>query len=140
MIRALLVLCCLAAPVGAETIVAARTIPAQTVLTFEDLAVKEIEAAGGIVDPFSLVGKESRVALYAGRPIRAADVMAPAIVERNQLIALIFQTGSLSIRTEGRALDRGGAGDLITVLNLGSRTTVTAQLGADGAAYVGARH
>ncbi|WP_373487298.1 flagella basal body P-ring formation protein FlgA, partial [Blastomonas sp.] len=38
--------------------------------------------------------------------------------------------------TDGRALGRAGVGDVIRVMNLTSRTTVTAQIGADGAAYV----
>ena len=37
---------------------------------------------------------------------------------------------------EGRALDRAGPGDVIRVMNLSSRTTVSARVGLDGAAYV----
>ena len=137
MILRFLVLCFFAGPVAAETIVAARTLPAQTILTFEDLVLQDIEIAGGVSDPFALVGKETINAVYAGRPIRATDVAAPAIVERNQLIALIYKNESLSIRTEGRALDRGSVGQLISVMNLASRSTVMAELRADGMAYVG---
>jgi len=137
MILRLLVLCCLAGPVAAETIVAAKTLPAQTILTFEDLVLNDMDIAGGVSDPFALVGKETRNAIYAGRPIRAVDVTAPAIVARNQLITLIYQNNALSIRTEGRALDRGSVGELISVMNLASRSTVIAELQANGTAIVG---
>lgn len=138
MIRFLLPVLLCASSALAETIVAARTIPAQTILTFEDLVLSDDDSPGGVADPFRLVGKESRVALYSGRPIRESDVISPAIVERNQRINLVYTGNGLSIQTDGRALDRAAAGDLISVMNLSSRTTVIAEIGRDGIAYVGA--
>jgi len=79
---------------------------------------------------------EARVALYAGRPIRQGDVGPPAVVDRNQIIPLVYMRSGVMISTEGRALDRAGPGDLIRVMNLSSRSTVTARVGSDGAAYV----
>ncbi len=136
MIR-LLALCVLGAGTAqADIVVAARTIRPQTVIAPEDLAIRDIAVPGAIDDPALLIGMEARVALYANRPIQPGDVGFPATVERNQLIMLIYQSGTLLISTEGRALDRAGPGDLIQVMNLTSRTTVTARIGAEGAAYV----
>ena len=136
MIRAALLLLLLASPSVADTIVAARTLPAQTVITAEDLVTQPLDVPGAVTDPALLVGMETRVALYAGRPIQPGDVGFPAIVERNQIVAMIYRSGVLHIATEGRALDRAGPGDVIRVMNLASRTTVSARIGADGAAYV----
>ena len=136
MIRAPLLLLLLASPSVADTIVAARTLPAQTVITAEDLVTQPLDVPGAVTDPALLVGMETRVALYAGRPIQPGDVGFPAIVERNQIVAMIYRSGVLHIATEGRALDRAGPGDVIRVMNLASRTTVSARIGADGAAYV----
>ncbi len=135
MIRAL-ALCLLAAPVAAEIVVPARTIPAQHVIGPDDLTLRDMTVPGAVVDPGLIIGMEARVALYAGRPILQADVSFPAVIDRNQVVPLIFQQGTLYISTEGRALDRAGPGDLIRVMNMTSRTTVTARIGADGAAYV----
>lgn len=126
----------LAGPVAADTLVAARTIPARTIISPDDVLLRDLDVAGGLETPGLAVGKEARVALYAGRPIRAADIGPPAIVERNQIIALIYQNGGIRISTEGRALDRAGPGDLIRVMNLTSRMTVTAQVDVTGVAYV----
>lgn len=136
MIRAIVASFCFALPVSAETVVAARTIPAQTLIAPEDLAFKEGDTAGGESDPLLFVGMETRVALYAGRPISVADVGFPAIVDRNQIIPLIFQSNGLMISTEGRSLARAGPGEIIRVMNLSSRTTVSARIGEDGVAYV----
>lgn len=133
---ALLCLCFWALPAAADIVVAVRTIPAQTLIGPEDLVLRDVDVPGGIEDPSLIIGMEARVALYANRPIRAGDVGFPAIVNRNALVALIYQSGNLLISTEGRALDRAGPGDLIRVMNLDSRNAVTARMGADGAAYV----
>ncbi|WP_458789562.1 flagellar basal body P-ring formation chaperone FlgA [Yoonia sp. MH D7] len=136
MIRIIFVLVFLGSTAVADTVVAARTIPAQTIISPEDIVVREGTIAGGEADPLLFVGMESRVALYAGRPIRAADVGFPAVIERNQIVPLIFQNSGLRIATEGRSLGRAGPGEIVRVMNLESRTTVSARIGADGIAYV----
>ena len=125
-----------AAPAAADVLVAARTIPAQTLIGPDDLVFARMDDSTGVDDPALLVGMEARVALYAGRPVRPGDVGLPAIVDRNEIIPLIYDAGGLFIATEGRALGRGGAGEVIRVMNLTSRNTVTAKIGNDGAAYV----
>jgi flagellar basal body P-ring formation protein FlgA len=77
------------------------------------------------------------VTIYAGRPIRAADIGAPALVERNQIVPLVYAAGGLQITAEGRALDRGGEGDVIRVMNLSSRVQVTGIVDETGAVRVG---
>ena len=135
--RAALVLACLAAlPAAADTLVATRTIRPQEIIGPADLVLQPIEVAGAVSDPALLVGQEARVALYAGRPVRTTDVGPPAVVERNAIVPLIYNHNGLNIATEGRALDRAGPGEIIRVMNVASRTTVSARIGADGAAYV----
>ena len=136
MIRYLVTLATLAAPAHAETLLAARTLPAQSIITAEDLVISAQVIPGSVSDADSIIGMETRVALYAGRPIRQGDVGFPAVVDRNQIIMLTYQRNGLAISTEGRALGRGGPGDLIRVMNLSSRATVTARIGADGIGYV----
>jgi flagellar basal body P-ring formation protein FlgA len=136
MIRSLAIMAIMAGPAGADTLLAARTIPAQSIITAEDLVASAQVIPGTLSDPASIIGMETRVALYAGRPIRQGDVGFPAVVDRNQIIMLSYQHNGLAISTEGRALGRGGVGDLIRVMNLSSRATVTARIGPDGVGYV----
>ncbi len=126
----------LARPVAADTVVAARTLPAQTLIMAEDVILRDHNVPGSVEDPSQIIGMEAKVALYAGRPIRPRDVGYPAVVERNQIITLHYETSGLMISTEGRALGRAGPGDVIRVMNLSSRSTVPALIGADGAGYV----
>jgi flagella basal body P-ring formation protein FlgA len=136
MIRRAFFLALLGTGASAEIVVPARTIPAQHVIGPDDLTLRDMEVPGAITNPDLLIGMEARIALYAGRPIREDDVGFPATVERNQIVALVYQSGALFISAEGRALDRAGPGDLIQVMNIASRATVSARIGADGAAYV----
>ncbi|NDU99505.1 flagellar basal body P-ring formation chaperone FlgA [Pseudoroseicyclus tamaricis] len=126
----------LGGPAAADIMVAARTIPAQTLLGPGDVLASEGDMPGAASALEEVVGMESRVALYAGRPIRLADLGPPAIVERNEVIPLIYNAAGLRIETEGRALDRAGVGEIVRIMNTASRSTVTALIGSDGAAYV----
>jgi flagellar basal body P-ring formation protein FlgA len=110
MLRVMLLLT-LALPAEAETLVAARTLRAHTVLSFEDVRTIAGNTPGALTDPAAALGWETRVTLYAGRPIRAADLGPPALVDRNQLVVLTYMRNGLAIATDGRALERGGMGD-----------------------------
>jgi flagella basal body P-ring formation protein FlgA len=131
-----LILALAAAPAAADTLVAARTLRAQAILTAADLALAPGVTPGALSDPADAIGMEARVVLYAGRPLRPADLGPPAIVERNQIVTLLYRSGGLEIAAEGRALGRAGAGDSLRVLNLGSRSTVTGRVGPDGTVEV----
>ena len=120
----------------ADTLIATRTLPARSIIGPDDIVLHDATVVGGLDQIDLVIGQEARVALYAGRPIRQGDIGPPAVVERNQIVMLVYQRGSILISTEGRALDRAGPGDLIRVMNLSSRTTVTAQIDESGTAYV----
>lgn len=124
----------LATPITAlaDIVVPTRTIRAKEVISAADLELKFTDMPGAVSDPAELIGFEARVALYPGRPVRAADVGPPAIVDRNDLVVLVFNRQPLSISTEGRALGRGAVGERIRVMNLSSRTTVTGLIRPDG--------
>lgn len=121
----------------ADSLVATRTIRAQTILASTDMTLVAADIPGAATEIAAAEGLEARVTLYAGRPIRADDLGPPAIVDRNQLVSLTYTAGPIAILTEGRAMARGGVGDLINVMNLASRTTVTGRIGADGTVQVG---
>lgn len=116
----------------ADGVVAARNIRSQTVLVASDLQLLEQELPGAIQDLDQAIGQEARVNLYAGRPIHPADLGPPALVERNQIVSLIYQGGGLQIATEGRTLDRAGAGETVKAMNLASRNIVTGTVLANG--------
>ncbi len=124
-------------PADAETVLAARTIRAQTVISAADVTLSEDEVDGALSSLAEVVGLEARVALYAGRPVRSGEVGPPALVDRNQVVPLIYRASGLVISAEGRALGRAGVGETIRVMNLSSRQTVSGRVREDGTIVVG---
>lgn len=121
----------------ADSLVAARIIQAQSVIQAEDVAMVAADIPNTVSKASDAIGQEARVAIYAGRPIRTVDIGPAALVDRNQVVSLVYHSGGLAILTEGRALARGGVGEIIKVMNLGSRSTVSGRISVDGSVIVG---
>lgn len=119
-----------------QTVVANRAIRSKTVLTEADVSLIEKTIPGAYSAIEDIVGLEARVNIYAGRPVREGELGPPAVVERNSLVTLRYGKGALLIETDGKALDRGGVGDVMRVMNLSSRTTVTGVVIAPGVVEV----
>lgn len=130
-ISLVLALSLLAQEAVAESLVAARRLAVGTVITASDLRL-DPEALGGAASLDEIEGLETRVTIYAGRPVNADDLGPPTLVDRNQYVTMDFSTGGLTITAEGRALGRGGEGEVIRVMNLASKSTVSARVTAPG--------
>ena len=123
-------------PALADSLVATRTIRAQAILGPEDVTLVAAAIPGALTTTEAALGLEARVAIYAGRPI-LPDALGPAaVIDRNQLVTLVFTRGGLTIATEGRALGRGGVGDRVQVMNVASRSTLAGQIAPDGSVQV----
>ena len=124
-------------PALADSVVATRTIRAHSLLTAEDMTLVAMDIPEALTDMAAAIGQETRVAIYAGKPILAGQIGPSAIIARNQIVPLSYTAGGLTILTEGRALARGGVGETIEVMNLTSRSKVTGLIGPDGVLRVG---
>lgn len=120
----------------AEILVPVRTIRAKEIIGPDDVMLKSVTVAGAISEALDVVGLEARIALYPGRPIRHGDVGPPAIIGRNDIVTLVFSQGRLRIIAEGRSLGRGAVGEMIRVMNVASRTTVSGRIQPDGSVEV----
>ncbi|MFT5005580.1 MAG: flagella basal body P-ring formation protein FlgA [Paracoccaceae bacterium] len=121
---------------AAEILVPVRTIRAKEVISPGDVMLKPVDLEGAISDLAEIVGKEARISLYPGRPIRRGDVGPPAIINRNDVVTLVFNKGGLQIIAVGRSLGRGSAGEMIRVMNTASRTTISGRIQSDGSIEV----
>jgi flagella basal body P-ring formation protein FlgA len=124
--------CFLPPALWADIVVPTRTLRAGDILTVDVVRM----VGGENVDSFDriddVVGQEARTALYANRPILFDQLGPPALIERNQIVLVRFAGSQLIINTEGRALERGGVGDRVKVMNLSSRTTLFGYVQPDG--------
>jgi flagellar basal body P-ring formation protein FlgA len=113
-----------------EVAVPARLLPAGTIVGPDDLA--HVWLAAGRVGPehvgdaWDLVGAETRRPVAAGRPVRARDLGPPRLVARGRAVTMVYEADGLRIATVGRALEDGGAGDPVRIVNQDSNRQVQA--------------
>jgi len=117
---------------AAESLVATRLIRATQVIAPGDVTRAAASVAGAAVTTEQVVGLEARVAIYPGRPVRLADLGPAAVVERNEIVRMVYRRGTLMIQSDGRAMARAGVGDMVTVMNLSSRQSVQGIVTAAG--------
>ena len=123
-------------PGQTDIVVAAHVIRANSLIDADAIAIKPSTMVGAISDPTQVLGMEARIAIYPGRPIRLGDIGPPALIERNQIVTLIYAQNGLSILTEGRSLSRAGEGEKARVMNLSSRKSVIGIVRSDGSVVV----
>ncbi len=109
---------------AAEDIFAARNIRAGNALSAEDIVPPEERDA--MRRAVKLIGMEAVRTIYRGQPLQETELRKPTLVKRNAIVQMEFAKGPMSISAEGRALDQGGMGDRIRVMNLASRRIVIA--------------
>lgn len=113
----------IAGPAVASDVFAKRTLRVGTIVESSDLQVRGDDDQKLVSE---MVGLELRRAVYAGHRVTKAHLGPPTLVRRNEVVAMTYRSGALGIRTEGRALTRGGHGEMVDVMNLSSRMTVRA--------------
>ncbi|WP_394197639.1 flagellar basal body P-ring formation chaperone FlgA [Litoreibacter albidus] len=113
-----------AAATAAQTVVPEHTLRPGHMVTAEDIRISEQPLNGTYSNVSQVIGQEVQRVLYRGRPLQVGDVGPRALVHRNDIVTLVYKTGTLNIATEGRALGRGAVGDTLRVLNLVSKNTV----------------
>jgi len=71
------------------------------------------------------VGMQARRQLRAGQALKVADISKPDLVQRDQNVTLTYEATGLYLTIRGKALESGTEGDVVNVLNLQSKRTVS---------------
>lgn len=108
-------------------VVAAQQIRRGEVFSRENVELKEVwitadhgEALGSTA---LVLGQSSASALRAGSVLRADHVAPDVLVKRGDTVTVACVSGSLVVRTVGRASESGVLGDIIEVKNISTRET-----------------
>jgi flagella basal body P-ring formation protein FlgA len=78
------------------------------------------------------IGRAARRALRASQVLRAADLMKPEIVQRNDNVTIFFEAPGIMLTVRGKAMDSGAEGDVINVTNVQSKRVVQATIAGPG--------
>jgi flagellar basal body P-ring formation protein FlgA len=71
------------------------------------------------------VGMQMRKQVRAGQALKSTDLAKPDLVQRDQNVTLIYESAGLYLTIRGKALEGGAEGDVVNVLNLQSKRTVS---------------
>jgi flagella basal body P-ring formation protein FlgA len=111
-----------------EAAVLARGIERNELIKSSDVVIERRPKAEVGADAASrdrAVGMQARRQLRAGQAGRLADLAKPDLVQRDQSVTLIYETPGLYLTVRGKAQDSGTEGDVVNVLNLQSKRTVS---------------
>lgn len=87
---------------------------------------------------------ESAVGLAVKRPLRAgsvlhsADLIKAEVIQRNEAIMIVYVVPGVILTVRGKALEAGGVGDVVNVLNTQSNRTVQATVTGPGRVTIAA--
>jgi flagellar basal body P-ring formation protein FlgA len=111
-----------------EAAVLARGVERNEVIKSSDVVVErrpKAEVGGDVVGRDRAVGMQARKQLRAGQALKVADLAKPDLVQRDQSVTLIYEAVGLYLTIRGKALEGGTEGDVVSVLNLQSKRTVS---------------
>jgi flagellar basal body P-ring formation protein FlgA len=109
-----------------------ENLSAGTIIGMKDIDYIEIAQrtlkTGIILNANKLTGMTPRRIINAGAPIDPANLEAPRLVERGDLVTMVFNEKGLQLTAQGKAMEDGAKGDRIRVTNSSSNKTVMAEV------------
>jgi flagella basal body P-ring formation protein FlgA len=117
--------------IAVETVdaaVLARGLERNEILKSSDVLVErrpKSEVGNDVAGRDGAVGMQARRQLRAGQALRTTDLVKPDLVTRDQSVTLIYESSGLYLTIRGKALEGGTEGDVVNVINLQSKRTVS---------------
>jgi flagella basal body P-ring formation protein FlgA len=111
-----------------EAAVLVRNVDRNEVLKSSDILVErrpKAEVGGEAASRDRAVGMQARRQLRAGQAIKVADLAKPDLVQRDQNVTLIYESPGLYLTFRGKAIEGGTEGDVVNVMNLQSKRTIS---------------
>ncbi|NRG18016.1 flagellar basal body P-ring formation protein FlgA [Rhizobiales bacterium] len=91
-----------------------------------------------ITDPEEAVGLAAKRRLRASAPLLSGDLQPPVLVERGDKVTLVYKVPGMTLTAQGQAIAQGGKGDVVDIINLQSRRTISATVVSRGRVVVDA--
>ena len=119
-----------------EAAVPTRTLARGDVLRAADIAIElrpKAEVTGEVlVTAEQVLGQAARLPLRAGQTVRAADLMKPELVHRNETVIITYSVPGIVLTMRGKALEGGTRNEIVNVLNIQSKRTIQATVTGQG--------
>ena len=124
---------------GVEVLTYARSLNAGDIVEAEDLEWGEAVAApaGAPRDADEIIGKAAKRPLRAGAAVISRDVTPPRVIERDDVVQVVFRDRGVSLTLQGKAMEAAAVGDSVKVQNVASKKIIEAVATGPGRAVVG---
>ena len=109
--------------------VAMRDLKAGQIITADDVFDKRVVQENNSrminqVKTQDLIGKEVKRAIRSGQTIQSNDVRAQVMVAKGKIVTLNYSKGGIMLSAQGKALENGGLGDTVRVMNAQSKSVI----------------
>lgn len=112
--------------------VLAATVNRGDIIQPEDVTTVRVRADllrdGAVTDAQQLIGKQARRQIREGEPVGANQLQTPVLVKRGDLVVMFYALRTMNLTTTGKAMDPGGQGDIIRVMNPKSNRVLFAKV------------
>lgn len=107
-----------------------RTVSRGEHITGADVAMTRVKRsavpASALFDESDVIGMVSRRTLRSGAVVRAHDVERPQVVRKSDLVTVVYAMPGLLLSTKAVAMESGGKGDVVTIMNPRSKRIIEA--------------
>lgn len=108
--------------------VAAQDLKAGQIITADNILMKRVAQENSrttvSLKKEDLIGKELKKQLRSGQTLTANDVRSQVMVAKGKIVTLTFTKGGIMLSAQGKALESGGLGDTVRVMNSQSKSVV----------------
>jgi len=111
-----------------EAAILARGVERNEVIKSSDVVIErrpKAEVGNDLAARDRAVGMQARRQLRIGQALKTSDLARPDLVQKDQAVVLIYQAVGLHLTIRGKALEGGTEGDVVSVMNLQSKRTVS---------------
>jgi flagella basal body P-ring formation protein FlgA len=109
----------------------------EAMLADKAFRARDYERAAVAATRETLIGKVARSTLLPHVPVSLGGIREPYAVQQGQPAVVVFKSGSLIISATAVSLQSGSVGDVISLRNTDSGTTIRGLVQADGSVRVG---
>ncbi|MBL4789463.1 MAG: flagellar basal body P-ring formation protein FlgA [Kordiimonadaceae bacterium] len=117
-----------------------RVITPGEVITKADISWVEYPAKrinrNALLSGSQILGYTVRRALSPGKPLLQNDLRKPVAVKKGSILQMTYKAGNLTLSVQGRALEDGGIGETIRIMNPVSKKTIFAEIINSGQARI----
>jgi flagella basal body P-ring formation protein FlgA len=124
-----------------EVLTYARDFAAGEVVEPEDIVWAQPSGYGSPIDAprdaRAVIGQAARRPLRAGTAVSLADLSAPKVIKKDEMVSVAFSADGIKLVLQGKALSGAAVGEVVDILNPASKKTIQAVAVGPDQAVVG---